>query len=359
MSISQRIRAAFTLVELLVVIAILGILMGLLVPAVGSARDAMRRTQCKNNLAQIGRAANAHRAKLGYFPSSGWGNTWIGDPDRGFGANQPGGWIYNILPFVGLDMIHDVGKGLQGEGPGTTKYAALAEARSAVIPFLICPVRRKAITYPFTSTSIPLNAGPPPGNTSARTDYAANGGSNVFLGPGPTTIGALSNMQAATWNLDWPNASGILTAQVCLKLDAANTGFNGVSGIMSQVSNVPDGESNVFFAGEKYLNPNSYTDGSDKGDDGSCVQGNDWDIDRWVADDNSGRTYPPTRDTPGTPSVSMLNPAPVMAGFGSAHSQGCHFVFCDGSVKMISYQVDYPTYKSLGVRNDGTVSENF
>ena len=45
--------------------------------------------------------------------------------------------------------------------------------------------------------------------------------------------------------------------------------------------------------------------------------------------------------------------------FGSPHSQGAHFVFCDGSVKLIPYNVDFPTYQSLAVRNDGTVSENF
>ena len=47
----------------------------------------------------------------GHFPSSGWGYVWTGDPDRGFGARQPGGWVYNSLPYMGLDMIHDIGKG--------------------------------------------------------------------------------------------------------------------------------------------------------------------------------------------------------------------------------------------------------
>ena len=130
MSISQRKQAAFTLVELLVVIAILGILMGLLVPAVGSARDAMRRAQCENNLAQIGKACQAHVTKLGYFPSSGWGSMWTGDPDRGFGDPQPGGWIYNILPFLGEDKIHDIGKDLGSPNnvtPTGAKGAALQE----------------------------------------------------------------------------------------------------------------------------------------------------------------------------------------------------------------------------------------
>src|SRR5690349_3159615 len=107
MAVARRKQRAFTLVELLVVIAILGMLMGMLLPAVKAVRDSMRRMQCKNNLAQIGRGAVAHLAKNGHYPSSGWGYLWIGDPDRGYGAHQPGGWVYNLLPYLGLDMIHD------------------------------------------------------------------------------------------------------------------------------------------------------------------------------------------------------------------------------------------------------------
>ena len=75
-----------------------------------------------------------HLTAQGYFPSSGWGYQWNGDPDHGYGARQPGGWIYNVLPYLGLDMIHDIGKALPGDGQGTRKYAALAEAATAVIP---------------------------------------------------------------------------------------------------------------------------------------------------------------------------------------------------------------------------------
>ena len=93
MAVSRRKYAAFTLVELLVVITILGVLMSLLLPAVNTVRESMRRTQCKDNLAQIGSAALQHLAAQGHFPSSGWGYMWTGDPDRGFGARQPGGWL--------------------------------------------------------------------------------------------------------------------------------------------------------------------------------------------------------------------------------------------------------------------------
>ncbi|MGA2253632.1 MAG: prepilin-type N-terminal cleavage/methylation domain-containing protein, partial [Thermoguttaceae bacterium] len=81
MAVSRGKNAAFTLVELLVVIAILGILMALLLPAVNMVRETMRRTQCKDNLAQLGKAAQEHLTVQNTFPAGGWGWSWIGDPD--------------------------------------------------------------------------------------------------------------------------------------------------------------------------------------------------------------------------------------------------------------------------------------
>ena len=78
MAVSRRKHAAFTLVELLVVITILGVLMSLLLPAVNSVRESMRRTQCKNNLMQIGVAANAHVATVWILPIRGLGHDVAG-----------------------------------------------------------------------------------------------------------------------------------------------------------------------------------------------------------------------------------------------------------------------------------------
>ena len=68
--------------------------------------------------------------------------------------------------------------------------------------------------------------------------------------------------------------------------------FNGVSGERSEVSQIPDGQSNVFFAGEKYLDPDLYYTGSDGADNDTCLEGNDWDVNRWVM-----TGFPPMRDT--------------------------------------------------------------
>ena len=111
-SVHHRTLRGFTLVELLVVIAIIGILIALLLPAIQAAREAARRSQCKNNLKQMGLAAQNHLSTQKCFPSGGWGFLWVGDPDRGYGSNQPGGWQYSILPFIDQRQIREIGKGL-------------------------------------------------------------------------------------------------------------------------------------------------------------------------------------------------------------------------------------------------------
>src|SRR5215471_9691890 len=111
MKSSPRNRLAFTLIELLVVIAIIAILIALLVPAVQKVREAATRTQCQNNLKQIGLALHNNADINKAFPSGGWGWNWVGVPDRGTGPEQPGGWLYNILPFIEGGNLRKLGQG--------------------------------------------------------------------------------------------------------------------------------------------------------------------------------------------------------------------------------------------------------
>ena len=136
----RRVRG-FTLVELLVVIAIIGVLIALLLPAVQAAREASRRSTCANNLKQLGLGFQLHQSAQKHFPTGGWGYVWTGEPDRGFGTRQPGGWCYNILPYVEQDQIRAIGSGL----PDAQRKSALARLKEIPIATFICPSRRAAI----------------------------------------------------------------------------------------------------------------------------------------------------------------------------------------------------------------------
>src|SRR5262245_28766217 len=114
-------ESGFTLVELLVVIAIIGVLVALLLPAVQAAREAARRTQCTNNVKQIGLAFHNHADINGHLPTGGWGWGWVGDADLGTGKNQTGSWPFNILPYIEQKTIYD----MSGGSPGQPKQDAL------------------------------------------------------------------------------------------------------------------------------------------------------------------------------------------------------------------------------------------
>ena len=93
--------------ELLVVIAIIGVLVGLLLPAIQAAREAGRRLTCSSHLKQLALGMIVHENSLKFFPTGGWGCQWTGDADRGFDKRQPGGWTYNVLPFIEQRSLHD------------------------------------------------------------------------------------------------------------------------------------------------------------------------------------------------------------------------------------------------------------
>src|SRR5438046_2235683 len=112
----QKRAQGFTLVELLVVIAIIGILVALLLPAVQAAREAARRTQCKNNIKQLSLGCLLHEDAHKYLPSGGWRDSYWADPNRGYGGKQPGSWYYNILAYIEEQALRDLGKGIAFDG---------------------------------------------------------------------------------------------------------------------------------------------------------------------------------------------------------------------------------------------------
>src|SRR5207245_2463426 len=138
-------RNAFTLIELLVVIAIIGILMGLLLPAVQKVREAANRTTCQNNLKQMSLACHAHHDGVGIFPSGGWYGYTPPNYIRGapaIGAAQQASWAFQILPYVEAD---NTWRG--GQASNDTDRALVAIGTANKVFF--CPSRRvpQTVTY--------------------------------------------------------------------------------------------------------------------------------------------------------------------------------------------------------------------
>ena len=320
--VSKR-RSAFTLVELLVVIAIIGILVALLLPAVQAAREAARRNTCKNHLKQLGLGSLTHLEAHRKFPSGGWNQNWTGDPDQGFGKDQPGGWDYSLLPYIEEGPLHAMGIGADI----ATKMTLAKERMQSPLPVLHCPSRRAPRVRPAENDW--FNADPMDAN--AKGDYAANGGTvteDRHMENAPQTIA-----EAANW--DW----------------ADNSTFTGIMAYRSEIKigQITDGTSNTLFVGEKYLNPDIYENvlnsDDNAGDDDGAYVGLNYDNVRWIDNEE----WIPVQDRPGL----SLN-----STFGSVHPNGWHATLCDGSVHLISYGIDPLTLMKLSARSDGLVIDD-
>ena len=337
-----------TLVELLVVIAIIATLVALLLPAVQSAREAARRAQCSNNVKQMAAAALHHEQANGFYPSGGWGCYWGGDPDRGFGPQQPGGWIYNLLPF--LDQT-----GLWSQGAGQTaadKEVASKTVFETPLPIFNCPSRRACQAYFCAESFTVYNAAATP--AAAKTDYCANlGGSPAasfspayYNGPqdGTSTASAIPTPPSAPLTNPWASHPGnhAYSAGVNgrITMQASRT---GVMYLLSRVTlaHIVDGSSNTYLLGEKYLRSDHYTTGAPTRDNRGMYQGEDLDNSCWAADGMNDTR--PRQDATGVNSDIW---------FGSAHTHSFHAAFCDGSVRPVAYDVDPATHARLGSRQD-------
>ena len=320
-------RFGFTLVELLVVITIIGILIALLLPAVQSAREAARQSQCGNNLKQIGLAALSHESAHGFLPTGGWGYRWVGDADRGADKRQPGGWIYNILPYIEQEALYLMPADGDPSNFSTKQLTGATAMCQQPVATMNCPSRRPSVAYPYLLTwqYWPLNAFGNSLPVVARADYAACAGdTQLGCSAGPSSL-----QEGDGTTYDW----------------SKYLPFDQSTGVVFQhseirLADVVDGCSNTYFAGDRFVSPDHYFDGVD--DDGPMYEGADVDVQRWTSADPS--VPPPMQDQAGVGSGFI---------FGSAHASSFNMAFCDGSVRSIGYSIDRETHRRLGNRKDG------
>jgi len=327
-------KTAFTLVELLVVIAIIGVLVGMLLPAVQTARESARRATCTNHLKQMGLAAHNYESTQKHFPSSGWKAQWTGDPDCGLGPRQPGAWNYQILPFMELQTLFDLGTDGRasptdsGAHQAATQRTGARQREETPVSTFACPSRRGAAVLPSDGTGIAAyqNLVKSATSVSAVMDYTGNAGTASFA----NTFGGGGN-----------NGTYLMLLGGVSLVEHTNSKATGVVFTCSQVTSakIVDGLSTTVLFGERYRNPDQYSQSFvsiyGSGDVVAARVGSNWGL------------------QPDTPGISNKS-------FGGPHSGVCLFVFCDGSVRPIAYTITTTLFQQLCARNDGKpVSKDF
>jgi prepilin-type N-terminal cleavage/methylation domain-containing protein/prepilin-type processing-associated H-X9-DG protein len=362
-------KTGFTLVELLVVITIIAILIALLLPAVQAAREAARRLQCANHLKQIGLACLNHESALGYLPAGGWGPHWAGDPDRGFDKKQPGGWLYNILPFMEMQALHDMGK----NGNNTTgdcdqsKAMRIWQACETPVDNFFCPTRRRPLAYArWTGLSNYYLTFNNAGYTKNGASFPQSVGLNDYAGSIGCAAPAGQASSGAWPSNPWGPANIAEFDANCQLYGSRYPGYTLQSSIGScsgvlcafgafRLRDITDGASRTYLAGEKYVCPDGYFNGLDSGTDECWDEGLDDDVNRvtsWKTGNGPayGTYWRPMQDQPGVMGSPLYS-----YKFGSAHAGSFNMVFCDGSVQAIPYTIDPVVHDYMGGRNDGNI----
>ena len=297
-----RSSRGFTLVELLVVIAIIGILIALLLPAIQAARETARRSQCTNNLKQVGIAMQAHHDAKGSFP--------YGHKVPYNGNNIDLGestWVVAIMQYMELNALHNLinptlGFGSAAPAPSTTNNAPVT--RNA-IPQLVCPSNRKVDNVLWY-------------NAYARGSYVANNGIGpmsewTFVGKNPST-GAVTSLPAARIpGVFYVNSE----TRIADFLDGTTT-----TALVSEIRVVPGGAPNgdqrgVFHYPEGPLYHHNYTPNS------------------LVPDGTRASTCINDLRAPCVGSYTAWNNRAITMTARSEHPGGVNVMFGDGSVRFI------------------------
>ncbi len=310
-------KRGFTLIELLVVIAIIAILIALLLPAVQQAREAARRTQCKNNLKQLGLAMHNYHDTVNRFPF-------------GFDERETL-WSAMILPQIEQANLYNT---LIWQEGGAGNWDSAGSPNTAACGTLIDAFRCPSMAVP---------------------EYVTN---NNIPNRVPISYRACSSSNAASDDLSTIPAA--VTPKIALELQSGLDGmFYGCSS--KRMRDLTDGTSNTIMIGESYTDPTYVKDG--QGMDYwafGAPQTGGWDC---IPGDLGGTEY-----SEGLGSCfSKINSRkdPTIAGvlmemsFGSYHVGGAQFVLADGSVRFISENIDMNLYRGLGSISGGEVLGEF
>ncbi len=309
-------RRAFTLIELLVVIAIIAVLIALLLPAVQQAREAARRSQCKNSLKQVGLALHNYHDTFGTLPP---GTVWTGGVTN---ANpRTGGFVVHVLPYIDQANVYNL---INFNVSGILWYGNNTAATGAALPALLCP--SDGMAGPFVVSA---------SQRWSRSNY----------------VGIFSGF----------NSGDMITA--ASDSDSTKRAVFGMNR-GAQLRDITDGASNTAMVAE-YLTGATSTEGrgsawSDQSPGTQLFMTNTpnstvadvcYDINpaSWCTND-ANLNLPATGNTT------------IAAQTGSArsrHTGGAHILLGDGAIRFVSNNVNLAIWRSLGTIRGGEILGDF
>ena len=324
----------FTLIELLVVIAIIAVLIALLLPAVQQAREAARRSQCKNNLKQLGLALHNYHDTVNMFPSAAY---WR-DPATGIHTNAYNGggsgatmvsqishsWLVSILPFFDqapLYMTWNFSQNLTG--------ATNLNAAGTHLNALVCPSDPNAtVGNKFTGM----------GGAMGRGNYGASG---------TGAAGATTDRNAVA-----VSDRGL----ICYN---GNTNISGVVDGTSNSVAVWELRAGVSAGDPRGVWANARTGG---GLVGNCLNSGTYGATgdcQGINDGKNGADDVWNSDSQPTQGMGSWNGGDGQAGAKSLHVGGVHALMADGAVRFISQNINGDTHRRLTAIADGNVVGEF
>jgi prepilin-type N-terminal cleavage/methylation domain-containing protein/prepilin-type processing-associated H-X9-DG protein len=339
--------AGFTLVELLVVIAIIGILVGLLLPAVQQIREAARRTQCLNNLKQLALASHNYESARKRLPHGLYQNsnrTAAGLPTAPY-------WGYSVfvelLPYMEQTSTFDSWSFVDTNAgalsntyvPGTTTFGTSSPSAS-VIPSYLCP----------SDVFDPL----PEELTYVGTGYARGWhGMNSYVascGTYSTYFGDAAMKSDGAFYMTGPNSKPF-----------ASQSFLSPDATPARQGDIVDGLSGTLMFGERFHFDPNFDRILFTGSTFSRYPIRQWGVWGWTGGGN-GTTHtfastfvPMNYTTPPDATASFVSVNLRMAAFGSGHPSGANFALCDGSTRFISESIDMITYQAISTRDGGEI----
>ena len=351
----SKFRRAFTIVELLVVIAIIGILIGMLLPAVQQAREAANRSTCENNLKQLGLGINNYEAAFRYFPhNQGTTSKTDGTQPQGYPNVDGYSWISQILPYIEQRPLYDHIKFDQPLNyTDASGYNNLLAAQQKITA-LICPSDPGGSSLGFTNDSLMYPSPPAPIGT---TNYKACAGSNWKYSVDPTT-GILSlatppypplapynkgrghdipgggyDANGSPDGLDHGN--GVICRNNLVSTNRDVHKHPNAWPILTADNDIRDGRSRTFAIGEVVVKSSNY---------------NAW---YWFDGTTATCGLPFNYKNPAAPAVS--DPTYIFStyGFSSRHPSLGNFCMCDGSVKNVRDDIDPFVYQAQATIDAG------